>query len=226
MNHRFGSSFKRLCCNLYSVRIITLAHTCLNNAEAQHLSEKLRVFLSVHITDEPLLARISNIQRRLDQEAAKLKLVEKENIHFTFRFFGDTSLSRIEEMRKTLETVSIDPFTISIAGVGAFPSSHRPNVIWVGVNQNAERMAELKTKIDVLLANLGYPPEKNFKAHATIARVRALRNRERLLNNLELLAREAVGTMTVSAFQMTKSTLKPSGPVYETLWEIPSRKPD
>lgn len=188
------------------------------------LSEKFRVFLSVHIVDEPLLSRISNIQRRLDQEAAKLKLVEKDSIHFTLRFFGDTSLSRIEDMRRVLETMSFDPFSISITGVGAFPSSRRPNVIWVGVNQNAERMTELKNRIDSLLVNLGYPPEKNFKAHATIARVRFLQNRERMLANLESLAKESVGTMTVSAFQMTKSTLKPSGPLYEALWEVSTGK--
>jgi 2'-5' RNA ligase len=188
------------------------------------LSERIRVFLSIHIVDESLLSRISNIQRRLDQEAAKLKIVEKNNIHFTLRFFGDTSPSKIEEMREILETVKIDPFMISIAGVGAFPSARRPNVIWVGVDQNAERVAELKARIDSLLVNLGYQPERNFTAHATIARVRFLQNRERMLGNLESLSKESVGTMTVTAFQMTKSTLMPSGPIYEALWEVSNRK--
>jgi RNA 2',3'-cyclic 3'-phosphodiesterase len=190
------------------------------------LSERIRVFLSIHIVDEPLLSRISNIQRRLDQDAAKLKIVERDNIHFTLRFFGDTSLSRIEEMQELLKTVNTEPFMISIAGVGAFPSARRPNVIWVGVDHNAERMAELKARIDTLLVNLGYHPEKDFTAHATIARVRHLENRERLLGNLQSLAKEPVGTMTVSAFQMTKSTLTPSGPVYETLWQVPSGRPE
>jgi 2'-5' RNA ligase len=184
----------------------------------------MRVFLSIDIEDESLLSRVSRIQSRLDQEAAKLKLVEKDSIHFTLRFFGDTSLSRTEEMRNLLGTLEIIPFTILIEGVGAFPSARRPNVIWIGVSQNAQQIAELKAGIDALLVSLGYPPEKGFKAHATIARVRAVKDRERTLRNLESLARESVGTMTVSSFRMTKSTLKPSGPVYETLWEIPSRK--
>lgn len=190
------------------------------------MSERIRVFLSIDIEDEQLLSRISYVQNKLDQEAAKLKLIEKDSIHFTLRFFGDTSLSRIEEMRKVLETVEIAPFTILIGGVGAFPSARRPNVIWIGVDQNAQRIAELKTGIDALLANLGYPSEKGFKAHATIARVRAVKDRERTLKNLESLAGESVGTMTVSNFRLTKSTLKPSGPVYETLWEIPGRPPE
>ncbi len=52
------------------------------------MSERIRVFLSIDIEDEPLLFRISYIHSMLDQEAAKLKLVEKDSIHFTLRFFG------------------------------------------------------------------------------------------------------------------------------------------
>jgi 2'-5' RNA ligase len=85
-------------------------------------------------------------------------------------------------------------------------------------------VAELKARIDSLLVNLGYQPERNFTAHATIARVRFLQNRERMLGNLESLSKESVGTMTVTAFQMTKSTLMPSGPIYEALWEVSNRK--
>jgi 2'-5' RNA ligase len=42
----------------------------------------MRVFLSIDIDDDALLARISRIQSKLDSKAAKLKLVEKDNIHF------------------------------------------------------------------------------------------------------------------------------------------------
>jgi len=188
------------------------------------LTDRIRVFLSIDIDDESLLSRIFRIQNRLDQEAAKLRLVDRGSIHFTLRFFGDTSLSRIAEMRRVLETIEIAPFTILIEGVGAFPTLRRPNVIWIGVSQNAQQIVELKARIDTLLVNLGFPLEKGFKAHATIARVRAVKDRDRIVRNLESLASESVGTMTITAFRMTKSTLMPSGPVYETLWEIPSGK--
>ena len=49
-----------------------------------------------------------------------------------------------------------------------------------------------------------------------------MRNRDRMIANLESIAGEPVGIMTVSNFRMTKSTLTSSGPIYETLWEIPA----
>lgn len=187
------------------------------------MSSDVRAFLSIDIEDDALLSRISHIQQKLDLKAAKMKLVECENIHFTLRFFGETPVSKLELIYTELSKVQFAPFTIEIAGVGAFPSIKRPRVIWVGVTQNAKLMIDLKREIDDYLGNLGYPPErKRYHAHATFARVRSVRNRDRMIANLESIADESVGIMTVSNFRMTKSTLTSSGPIYETLWEVPT----
>jgi 2'-5' RNA ligase len=151
-----------------------------------------------------------------------MKLVERENIHFTLRFLGDTQHTKIERIRKELLEVRYRPFTIRIDGVGAFPTTNRPRVIWVGVSDNAERITDLKLDIDDRLGNLGYSRDRKFHSHATIARVRNVRDRSRMKENIEHLAQEPVGTMSVECFRMTKSTLTSSGPVYETLWEVRS----
>ncbi|MCK4740054.1 MAG: RNA 2',3'-cyclic phosphodiesterase [Candidatus Thorarchaeota archaeon] len=185
------------------------------------MTDTVRVFLSVDIEDEGHLSRIAYLQNKLDRDAAKMKLVEPENIHFTWRFFGDTPISKVESIRNELEQIRFSPFTIRIGGVGAFPSIRRPRVIWIGVTHNADAMRELKTMTDEKLGNLGYPLERReFTPHATIARVRTVRNRDAILRNLESLSHESVGTMVVNAIRMTKSILTPSGPIYEMLWEI------
>lgn len=184
------------------------------------MSSVSRVFLSIDIDDEALLSRIAQIQSSLDRQSAKIKLVEEENIHFTMRFLGDTPHTKIEKIREELLEVQYRPFTIRIDGVGAFPNTNRPRVIWVGVSDNAERITDLKLKIDDRLGNIGYTRDRKFHAHATIARVRAVHDRNRTKENIESLVRESVGTMPVECFRMTKSTLTSSGPVYETLWEV------
>jgi 2'-5' RNA ligase len=185
------------------------------------LDDMLRVFLSVDIEDETLLDRIVASQNKLDRDAAKMKLVERENIHFTWRFFGDTPMHKIDEIRSELAGLEWAPFTIQVDGVGAFPSLRRPRVIWIGVTENAEKMVSLKTDTDGRLVKLGYPPEKKFTPHATIARIRFVKDAKNLTKNLEGLARESIGPMEVASIRMTKSTLTPSGSVYETLWEVP-----
>jgi 2'-5' RNA ligase len=185
------------------------------------VSELVRVFLSIDIEHQALLQHISEIQNKLDTSLAKMKLVEIENIHFTLRFLGDTSLLKIDEIESCLRQIKVNPFEITVQGVGAFPNCRKPRVIWIGVSQNAERICDLKVEIDSHLKILGYKPEKQkFTPHATIARVRFVKNPEGLVKNLDEIVNEAIGPMTVSKFTMKKSTLTPSGSIYETLWHI------
>ncbi len=190
--------------------------------EVFHLSELIRAFLSVDIEDHGLLSQISEIQNRVDTSSAKMKLVEIENIHFTLRFLGDTSVSTIDEIESSLNQINFEPFNIEVVGVGAFPNNRRPRVIWIGVTQNADSIVKLKREIDSRLKTFGYQPEgKKFTPHATIARVRYIKDAERLARNLGELGGVQIGTMTVSKFNMKKSVLTPSGPIYETLWHVP-----
>ena len=185
------------------------------------MSNIIRVFLSVDIDDEGLLKEIESLQSDLDLQSAKMKLVERENIHFTWRFFGDTPSERVDAIHSELGNLEMEPFDITIGGVGAFPSTRRPRVIWVGVTQNHQLMKDLKTRTDSLLANLGYKIEsKKFIPHATIARVRTIHDRDGIVDNLQRLSDRIVGKMKVNSLRMTKSTLTPTGPIYETLWEI------
>ena len=186
------------------------------------MSEIARVFLSVDIEDHALLSKIEEIQGLLDREAAKMKLVERENIHFTWRFFGDTPLNTVDAIHTELEKLDFSSFSIDISGVSAFPKISHPRVIWVGVGENTDLMVKLKSETDSLISILGFRPErKRFIPHATIARVRAVRNRDSMIKNLESIADQSVGTMKVESISMTKSTLTPSGPIYDTLWQIP-----
>jgi 2'-5' RNA ligase len=185
------------------------------------MSGKIRAFLSIDINDDKLLNEIVGIQRKLDQHAAKMKLVERGNIHFTWRFFGDTKIKRVEQIKEKLSEIDFDPFEIIIGGVGAFPTIRRPRVIWVGILKNIEEMRELKNQTDDLLATIGYAKEKRkFIPHATIARVRSIRDKSRLQENIQTIGNQEVGDMTVNKISMTKSTLTPSGPIYKTLWQI------
>jgi 2'-5' RNA ligase len=194
---------------------------CIAQLVVIQVSELVRAFLSIDIENQTLYPQISETQRKLDTSLAKMKLVEIENIHFTLRFFGDTSLTRIDEIESCLNKIKIEPFEIVVNGVGAFPTKRKPRVIWIGVTQNADRIRDLKMEIDSHLEELGYHSEKKkFTPHATIARIRFIKDAEKLASNLDELVNQPIGSMSVSKFNMKKSTLTPSGPIYETLWNI------
>ncbi|MFW9931165.1 MAG: RNA 2',3'-cyclic phosphodiesterase [Candidatus Thorarchaeota archaeon] len=186
------------------------------------MSDVLRVFLSIDIDDKTLLSKVKEIQSKLDRDSAKMKLVEEENIHFTWRFFGDTPSRKIDSIYSEMSKLEHSSFDIQIQGVGAFPNIRHPRVIWIGVTDNEQQMQQLKSETDLLLSNVGYNIEKQkFTPHATIARVRFVKDKDRLFRCLEALEPERIGSMKVDTIRLTKSTLTSSGPIYETLWEIP-----
>ncbi|MBY8996857.1 MAG: RNA 2',3'-cyclic phosphodiesterase [Candidatus Thorarchaeota archaeon] len=185
------------------------------------MSTIVRAFLSIDIEDQSLLSQIQNIQQKLDLNAAKMKIVKKENIHFTLHFFGDTLLTKLDQIQACLDGIVIDPFEIEVVGVGSFPNKRRPRIIWIGVTHNASKILNLKNEIDSSLMELGYQPEKRkYTPHATIARVRHVNDSKRIADNLESLANEVIGSMIITKIMMMKSTLTSSGPFYEPLWQI------
>lgn len=187
------------------------------------MNNDIRAFLSINIENQALLSQIGTIQQKLDQTAAKMKIVKSENIHFTLRFFGDTPISTLDQIKSRLVEIEFNPFEIEIAGVGSFPNRRRPRIIWIGVTENAPEVVKIKSKIDSLLIDIGYQPERRkYTPHATIARVRYVKDSKRIADNLECLADEVIGKMTVTGITMMKSNLTPLGPIYESLWKIGS----
>jgi len=189
------------------------------------LSDSVRAFLSIDIEDRDLLSRINGVQSKLDQDAAKMKLISQENVHFTLKFFGDTDPARLDEIEESLKDLSFQPFRIRLKGVGVFPALRRPRIIWMGVSNNAERFKKLKKRIDDKIRKLGYKPERRkYTPHATIARVRHVKNKRDIVSCIDSLSEVTIGEMIIDSVRMKKSTLTSSGPIYDTLWEVESSR--
>ncbi|HDI52934.1 MAG TPA: RNA 2',3'-cyclic phosphodiesterase [Candidatus Bathyarchaeota archaeon] len=180
----------------------------------------MRCFIAVDVEDAQLLDAIAEAQRKLQSTGADLKLVERENLHITLRFLGEISPSLAEAVGELIRESSFKPFRVGFRGVGAFPNTHRPRVIWIGVSEGAEELKRLHARIEKGLLSLGFRGEdRSFTPHLTIARVRSGRNRDRLAMALESLLDIEFGSLTVSHVRLKRSTLTPRGPIYTTLAE-------
>ena len=179
---------------------------------------RVRCFISIDIEDPALVSRITGLQDKLREANARLKLVEPQNLHITLRFLGEVEEELVRAIVGVLEEVEFNAFDIRLVGVGAFPSSRRPRVIWIGVERGYEDMVELSRKVNSALARLRIPkPREEFVPHLTIARVKGYAGR--LASLVVKLRHVEVGEMRVDKFRLKKSTLTPRGPVYETLFE-------
>ena len=183
----------------------------------------IRAFIAISLSDEVhrgLEQVLRDLKSRLPGSA--VRWVPGKNIHLTIKFLGDVSLASLEMLTNMLQTEAArhPPFEFSVGGLGAFPTPHRPRVIWVGVEAPAE-LASLQRGVETEMARLGYPPEERpFSPHLTLGRV--TRNApsgemHQLSNVLEAYKVGFLGVTRVQAIHLFRSDLQTSGAIYTRL---------
>lgn len=187
------------------------------------LEERIRSFIAVELGDGDILAKIVSLQRTLIQTDADLKIVEPQNIHATLRFLGEIPASLVESVYEAMRQIKFQPFDLELKGLGCFPDYRRPNVVWVGIARGEVELRNIFNQLEPNLRKLGFAPDrKGFSPHLTIARVRSGHNKQKLVEAVEALKDQSLGSTTVDRVKLKKSVLTPKGPIYTTLYEVPS----
>jgi 2'-5' RNA ligase len=174
----------------------------------------IRTFIAVELP-ESFIPEIKKIESELDTPG--IKLVEPQQVHITLKFLGDINENDLDSIVSALSQINCKPFEARIKGVGVFPKPAYIKVIWLGAEGNFEA---LHNEIERVLLPFKFEKDHQFSPHATLARVKQLREKTLLLEKLKKLEKIDLGTMNVGSISLKKSTLRPQGPIYETLKEI------
>src|SRR2546428_563869 len=113
----------------------------------------------------------------------------------------------------TREAVNeVTQFTIALRQLGAFPSLHRPQILWVGVEDGAAELQALAAKLETQLAHHRFPPEERpFRPHLTLARIRDERQWGDVVRALTQFRDFGVGSQRVQAGAGVERQLDPRG---------------
>ena len=177
----------------------------------------MRIFIAVELPKETKTA-LGNIQRVLRPLTDSARWVAPDSIHITLKFIGEVPEKRVEEIDGALTGLSWKPFIVTVHGVGFFPGTRSPRVLWAGME--APTMQGLAEQLDRRMERLGFEKEKRaFRPHITLARARDSRIDSTLVTAASPYEEHEFGSFTVDRVFLFKSTLKPSGAVYEKLKE-------
>ena len=172
----------------------------------------MRIFVAIEVSDKDVLNSIHKIQTELN---IKAKPVELHNMHFTVQFLGEVSEEMVRKISDALSSIEFSTFSISFASVGVFPKPNFPRVIWIGANDGINELEKLAEIIRSKMSHLGFSPDKKFKPHVTIFRVK--NKIEDLSSKLEKFSSCAFGKQLVSEIKLKKSELTSTGPIYTDL---------
>lgn len=180
------------------------------------MTDMIRTFIAVEIP-EKIRNEIDCQLKIFAQQDFSVKWVSQDNLHITMLFLGDVSLDFVESTKHKLELVAQkhNPFNLSLKSIDAFPSSKQPRIIWIGVDTGSDQLVTLQSDIENTLIQIGFKPEvRKFHPHLTIGRVKF-----RFTNPKVFETAYQSETFSVNSIVLFKSTLLPSGPVYEKLGE-------
>lgn len=94
-----------------------------------------------------------------------------ENLRLTLRFIGEVDGANFADIHEALCGIRVEPFAVSLEGLGFFPPRQEPHILWVGVRKS-EALSRLRNKIERVLTQLGLPADgQKFAPHVTLARL-------------------------------------------------------
>ena len=184
----------------------------------------LRAFIAIEIparVQDEIQAATASLQNTLGPDL--VRWVAPRNLHLTLKFLGDISPASVEILQQMLRTESGQhrPFEIRLEGLGAFPTVHRPRVIWTGLVAPGA-LDSLQRGIESASARLGYEAEERpFSPHLTLGRVKqnlTTAGLQRVRMALEQTQIGDLGTARVEALHLFRSDLQPGGSIYTRLF--------
>jgi 2'-5' RNA ligase len=102
--------------------------------------------------------------------------VEPENYHVSLRFIGDIDDALAREIAAMLGQVKRPRFALRIDGLDSF-GGNRPRVVVAAISAVPE-LVDLQADHERLMQRVGLEPERKYRPHVTLARLRDTSSRQ------------------------------------------------
>jgi len=141
---------------------------------ANHPAPFLRLFLALAVPAEVREA-IGRAQGRLQRHSppGAIRWTRPDQFHVTLKFLGDVPAEHLAALEESVASICAARLALPLSawGIGFFPGTHQPRVIWVGARDGLGQLSELHRLIDDGLRWLAPAerPEK-FTGHITLGR--------------------------------------------------------
>jgi len=188
---------------------------------------KLRLFVAIAVPEE-IKARLAGLQRELRERLGRSSIswTRPEILHLTLRFLGDIPSHRLEDLTGALAAAAAPqaPLILAVAGLGCFPNTRRPRILWAGIRDETGKLAELTRRIAGATDSYSsQPAEERFTGHLTLARIRHAGGdgSSTIDRFIRETAARAVGSWRAETVELVRSERHPAGSRYTTLARLP-----
>lgn len=183
----------------------------------------LRTFIAIELSDQAQ-AVLADLQNRLKTIVPPhtVRWTAPASIHLTLHFLGDISPEDVAKVTDVLQAAAAtcSTFNLNLGGLGCFPNTRRPRIIWAGVLGQTDVLVKLQRDLGEKLKVIGYTAEaRPYSPHLTLGRVKEGIPQRHITQLGQVLeqAQGQVGPLAdlhVTEISLMRSELKPAGAVY------------
>lgn len=154
------------------------------NTENTDRTSQWRMFCAFELP-QTLRRSIENHAQRVREAVPDIAAswIRPENIHLTMKFFGNVDQARVPVISAVTARVvtEFSPIQIEVGKTGVFPRPSRPQVLWIGIDDQSGTLLKLQQRLEDEFALEGFAKEdRAFRPHLTIARIRKPQNANRV----------------------------------------------
>jgi len=184
----------------------------------------MRIFIAVELP-ESVRERLGQLQGKLKGTEDRIRWVDPSLIHLTMKFLGEIKEKNLEKVIQIAQNVAgrFSVFKLRIGEIGVFPDFSSPRVIWVRIEEGKDKLETLAAELEEKLGQEGFSrSSRKWTSHLTLARVKVLKDRERLKALIWQYCKEVKRIeVKVKSLSVIKSELTPQGSIYTVLERIP-----
>jgi 2'-5' RNA ligase len=177
-----------------------------------------RTFIAIDIPlESDIVEQINKLKSEFINE--KIKWVRSYQYHITIQFLGNVENSHITDIIESLDkvTANFKGFSLELTEFGVFKNLRNPRVLWIGFKP-CEQLVKLKNAVENEMTRFGFEKsDKSFSPHLTIARIKTLKQSEKLKELFDRYSGIILQVVEVGEIILYESILKSEGPEYNVI---------
>ena len=180
-----------------------------------------RLFIGIPIESPKSVRHVEVWKRNSNLNRNVLNWTPPGNWHITLFFLGNTEESAVAVLQQLIEESfsKIQAYQTELRGVGVFPNTNNPKVLWLGLDDLQPLMPAYSQLGESLQQNGFSFDQKPLKPHLTIARVKRADNPLAFQSLLSEFQETVFDRIEVNKAALFESISTSAGPIYKPLFE-------
>ncbi len=178
-----------------------------------------RTFIAVEI-GSPAREVILRFLKQLSVDLNGVRWTQPDQLHLTLKFIGDIDNRTLPEICNQMRTAcgSVEAFSATLKGLGAFPKNKPPRVLWVGFSEGSEPLTLIHNHLESQLTGLGVPSEgRAYVPHLTLGRINRGADQEQIAARVARDVDTEFASFDISDVHLIASIRERNRMIYETI---------